>query len=357
MLRASRLRVDPALIRRMLSAWRAHLRAFMRRWLGLRPKLPKSDRRLRIVMNGKVLARTDVQLAIEETRLAGLRVDVATTEGPGDATRLATVSNRLCDVVVAAGGDGTIQEVAAGLLRVKATRRPSLALLPVGTANDFATGCEVSRFPPEALHTAAVERSRSVDLMRVTGLDAPIGAPTSGREPAIAVNVITAAFIDEDAADVSDEVKRVLGGPAYWIAGIMRTLQMRPRRIAWRGDHEAGEDDLVVLTVANGRRTGGGSVVAPHALINDGRIDVRMIRAFDMVDLPTVVREVSDPFFENPRFVIRFQTRSVSLVGDSPWKLTLDGEPRFGTEVEVETLHKAIRLVLPPGAPVRPRGS
>lgn len=338
---------------RWLSIWRARLRAIIRRVLGLRPKLPKSDRRLRLILNGKALDRTDIRLAIDEIRQAGIRIDLAVTRRLGDATRFASVSTRLCDVVVAAGGDGTIQEVAEGLLRVKSTRRPSLALLPAGTANDFATGCQIPRFPPLALQLAASGRSRSIDLLQVHGLDPVVETADPGMS--IAVNVITAAFIDENATEVSDELKRLIGGPAYWIAGILRTLQLKPRRIEWRTDDAEGSDDLVVLTLANGRQTGGGSIVAPNALINDGLMDVRMIRAFDIADFPAVVREVGDPDFPDPRFVIRSRTRTFALSAETPWNLTLDGEPRTGRSVEVTMLHKAIRLVLPPGAPVRPR--
>ncbi|SNB67885.1 lipid kinase YegS [Arboricoccus pini] len=336
----------------MFSIWRARVRAIVRRVLGLKPKLPKSDRRLRLILNGKSADRADIRLAIEEMRQAGTRVDLAITHRLGDATHLASISTRLCDVVVAAGGDGTIQEVVEGILRVRPTRRPSLALLPAGTANDFATGCQIPRFPPLALQLAASGRSRSIDVLQVRGLD-PIGE-VADLDMSIAVNVITAAFIDENATEISDELKRLIGGPAYWIAGILRTLHLRPRRIEWRSDDARGSDDLVVLTLANGRQTGGGSVVAPSALINDGLMDVRMIRAFEIADFPAVVREVGDPDFPQPRFVIRCRTKRFTLSADEPWNLTLDGEPRTGRRVEVNVLHKPIRLVLPPGAPVRP---
>jgi diacylglycerol kinase family enzyme len=101
---------------------------------------------VRIVLHGKQAQNPDVRAAVKEERSSGHRVDVRVTWEAGDAARLTEEASRLgIPRVAAGGGDGTINEVASGLLSVRdgGDTAPLLAVVPLGTANDFAHACRI----------------------------------------------------------------------------------------------------------------------------------------------------------------------------------------------------------------------
>ena len=109
---------------------------------------------LRILLNGKKAGLEPVRSAIFKARESGV-VEVRTTWEGGDVERLVQESvNEGCQRLVAGGGDGTVNEVADALLKLPPDARPELAVLPLGTANDFATGCTIPSDPLAALTLA-----------------------------------------------------------------------------------------------------------------------------------------------------------------------------------------------------------
>ena len=106
--------------------------------------------RSRLILNGKKGGLPQVREAVAATRRDGHDLEVRVTWERGDAARLVAEAARDgVDRVIAGGGDGSINEVAAGLLAVGGSR-PALGILPLGTANDFATACGVPADPKGA---------------------------------------------------------------------------------------------------------------------------------------------------------------------------------------------------------------
>src|SRR5262245_61985081 len=127
---------------------------------------------VRIVLHGKQAQNPDVRAAVRAVRESGHPVEVRVTWEAGDAARLTEEACRLgIPRVAAGGGDGTINEVTRGLLaaRSDADSRPALAVVPLGTANDFAHACQVPLDPAGAIHLAATARARRIDVGSVAG--------------------------------------------------------------------------------------------------------------------------------------------------------------------------------------------
>ena len=102
---------------------------------------------IRILLNGKKAGLEPVRSAIFKAREAGT-VEVRSTWEAGDVERM--VSEAIadgCTRLVAGGGDGTVNELTDALLKLDADKRPELAVMPLGTANDFATGCGIPGDP------------------------------------------------------------------------------------------------------------------------------------------------------------------------------------------------------------------
>ena len=126
---------------------------------------------LRLIVNGKAAADPTLRAAVSELRESGQAAEVRATWEGGDAGRFASEAvNDGVDVIIAAGGDGTVNEVAAGMLSVQVPSPSALAVVPYGTANDFATGIGIPKGDPlAALQLAATGDATPIDIGRVNG--------------------------------------------------------------------------------------------------------------------------------------------------------------------------------------------
>ena len=191
--------------------------------------------------------------------LAPLGVDCVATERPRHATELArSAQQQGFERVIAVGGDGTVSEVAAGLIGSDC----ALGILPAGTGNDLSRTLGVPK-AAAAMRLALQGNTRQIDVGRV------------GER--VFVNVAGCGF---DA-----EVVKRLGthggglGVAYLI-GVFRTVvNYKPRRLHIEVDGVAIERQAVGVAVANGPRYGGGLRIAPRASVDDGVFDVCVVGA------------------------------------------------------------------------------
>src|SRR5215469_8918317 len=99
-------------------------------------------RRIHLLLNGKAVGNDALRSAIFGQREAGYRIEVRVTWEKGDAQRFVSQADGV-DLIVAAGGDGTLNEVVNGLMGLSIEARPALGVVPLGTANDFAIGCGI----------------------------------------------------------------------------------------------------------------------------------------------------------------------------------------------------------------------
>src|SRR5262245_10458071 len=113
-------------------------------------KTKPKNKRVHLILNGKVAGNDALRAAVADQRAAGHRVEVRVTWEKGDARRFVSEAGPV-DSLIAAGGDGTLNEVLHGLMDLSEAARPVLGIVPLGTANDFATGCGIPRDPEKAL--------------------------------------------------------------------------------------------------------------------------------------------------------------------------------------------------------------
>src|SRR3970282_319489 len=126
--------------------------------------------RWRLILNGKSADNDDLREAVAGMRDRGIALDVRVTWECGDSERYAIEAiNDGVDTLIAAGGDGTLSEVAAALARSEkaADELPSLGLVPLGTANDFASAAQIPVDPAAALALVHDAVAQSIDLLRV----------------------------------------------------------------------------------------------------------------------------------------------------------------------------------------------
>ena len=196
-------------------------------------------------------------------RLQAEGAEVKTTARRGAAERFARRAVRDgCEILVAAGGDGTLNEVANGV--GENADHIAIALLPLGTGNDFARTLGMPRSIDRCVDVLHRGRRRAVDLVRVTS-DAV----------RYFVNVSAGGFSGVVDETLTDAMKEKWGQLAY-IRGAAAAL---PRLRAYRANISLDNDECLSLSlfnvvIANGRYVGGGTPIAPQAKIDDGLLDV-----------------------------------------------------------------------------------
>src|SRR5438045_9426687 len=108
------------------------------------------NKKVLLILNGKAAGNDALQTAVARQRAIGHTIEVRVTSEKGDARRFVSEIGE-ADLLIAAGGDGTLNEVVHGLMDLSTDARPVLGVVPLGTASDFATGCDIPRDPEKAL--------------------------------------------------------------------------------------------------------------------------------------------------------------------------------------------------------------
>ncbi len=286
--------------------------------------------------------REDVREAVRAIRAEGVRCDVRVTYEAGDASEFARCAvEDGFGVVIAGGGDGTVNEVAAGLLDASdaAVASPSLAVLPLGTANDLAHSCGIPLDPLAALRLA------------VTGPDARVDVGRVGER--CFVNLATGGFGSQVTVATPPELKKLLGGAAYLLTGLTHFTAIRPERGRLLGPGFEWEGAFLVLAVGNGRQAGGGHRLCPEALLDDGLFDVRVLPAVPEGELRSALRKLlREGLGSLRRRVVATRIPRLEIETAGPLQINLDGEPVSGTRFAFEILPRRLSLRLPPGCPL-----
>ncbi len=281
-------------------------------------------------------ARGDRARAWRE-RLGLLAKDAAllATSGPGDAVTLARQAGEAgADLVVAAGGDGTVNEVVNGLCLVEAPRRPAMAVFPMGTVNVFARELGMSRDPAAAWGEVMSGRRCEVD----------IGVATHAGGTRRFVQLAGAGMDAEAIRRVRWRLKQWAGPLAYVWAGLgvaSRTLPQIEVRVSGR----TASGPLAL--VGNGRLYGGGFRVFPEAVLDDGLLDVSVLRHAHPLALARAVLAAWHGRAGSLPGVAHFQGRFVEMHSDHVGaRFQVEGDDVGALPVEFRVEARALRVVV-----------
>ncbi len=296
-------------------------------------------KKIRVILNGKGAANPEVRAAIDRIRDEGQPMEVRCTWEGGDAARFAQEAIvDAVDVLIAGGGDGTIHEVVNGLMTAEAMPELAIGVLPLGTANDFARGCGIPLAPFDALKLATTGTAVAIDVPSANGV--------------YFANVASGGFGAEVTVGTPADLKKLMGGGAYALVGIVTAAKMTPYEGKLVGHEEPAEGTFIALAVGNARQAGGGFQVTPKAYIDDGLLDLMVLQDFQTRDLGLVLNELQD--FDNPsnQFVHYRQGPGFELDISGELPINLDGEPYRWDRIVFEVKPGALHMVLPEGCPL-----
>ena len=293
-------------------------------------------RKVQLILNGKVAGNDALRAAVVGQREAGHRIEVRVTWKKGDARRFVLEAGEV-DLLIAAGGDGTLNEAVHGLMDLSIDARPILGVVPLGTANDFATGCDIPRDPEKALALCLEGEAVPMDVGKANAH--------------WFLNAASAGFGAEVTATTSPDLKRLLGSAAYTVMGAILAINVHQYhgRLTLPDREIAGSGPVAII--GNGRQAGGGAQVTPRARINDGLLDVLAVREIPALALLTAARELQE-LSPDGEYISYWQTPWAEVHTKEAIPVNLDGEPAQFSKVRYEAVPKAIRLIVPPNCPL-----
>jgi YegS/Rv2252/BmrU family lipid kinase len=283
--------------------------------------------------------------AIEAKLRAALgALEVEATRGPRDAERIAREGVRAgVELLVVAGGDGTLSETAAGLLGADLGRYAEIAPLPLGTGGDFVRGLGLPTDVDAAIARIAARKARRIDAGRITYHD------RQGRPATTHFLNIASVGVSGLVTELVNRAPKALGGRLSFLIGTLRAIaRWRAAPVRLRVDGAVvHEGPLDLAAVANGSYFGGGMQVAPEARADDGAFDVVWIRGSSRVklvrNLPLLYdgRHVTLPEVASRRGA---RVEAEPLAPDTAVYLEVDGEPLGRLPATFEILPGALAL-------------
>ncbi len=273
----------------------------------------------------------------EETRaqLAELsRAEIRFTKEKGDATRFAQEAVKQgAEIVLAAGGDGTLNEVVNGIAPTADHVR--LGLIPLGTGNDFARMLELPSSVAECLEVIRAGNVREIDLVRVTS-----------DQVRYFLNVSAGGFSGTVNDKMTPEIKENWGPLAYLRCAAEALPELRAYRAKLTlDDTDTLELDLYNVVVANGRYVAGGTLIAPEASIDDGLLDLILIPKNPALDLALVAAQIAlGKHLDSDGVVFRRAARVAVESTPGMW-FNVDGELVGNEPAVFEVMPKALKFI------------
>ncbi|WP_034915925.1 lipid kinase YegS [Erwinia sp. 9145] len=290
-----------------------------------------------LILNGKGAGNEALREAIVTLRREGLPIEVRVTWEYGDGERYVNEAVALqATTVVAGGGDGTINEVATALAGLPEGQRPVLGIIPLGTANDFATSAGIPETMDAALRLAVFGKAQPIDLARVN-------------QTRYFINMATGGFGTRITTETPEKLKSALGGVSYFIHGLIRMDALKADSCELSGPDFSWQGDALVIGIGNGRQAGGGQRLCPAALINDGHLEVSIVTSREL--LPALFNSVIGGDDDNPN-IVRASLPWLEIRAPHEMTFNLDGEPLSGTSFHIEVIPAALACRLPPSCPL-----
>lgn len=278
-----------------------------------------------------ILPELEAQLAKRS-----LKAEIKLTEGHGHATELS--ANYLAGGythIIAVGGDGTMNEVAAPLIHQKQVKT---GLVPAGTGNDFIQILGFpDRFREEHWEIFFAESTISMDAGEVNGKYFLNGMGLGFDAQVAAENYVEPGELAKGS------------GKGKYIWHILKTLLFyKECQVSIRSRDQEKNSDCFINTISIGRRFAGSFYLTPQALANDGLLDICMINRLNLLQRLKILTMVPKGTHIHDPKVDYYQTEKLSINFEKKVPFHVDGELYFGTNFDVELLPAALNIIYNP---------
>lgn len=259
-----------------------------------------------------------------------LSLEVYKTTAPGEAEVLARKAvHEGAQLVIAAGGDGTLGEVARGILQSGA----KLGILPFGTGNDFARAIGIGSDLETACMILSRGKSRKIDLGTIN--DIPF------------INIAGCGFDAHVAHEINTGFKYLKGTTAY-IAAVMKSLvSYKPKRFNIKIKNTILDLKTMLVSVGNGSYYGGGMKILPNAHPDDGLLDICIVEEISSPDFLRAFPGIFQGKHETHPRVRMLKAESIIVEADHSIQLLVDGEVLEGNSAKFGIIPNAVHIMAP----------
>ncbi|MGT2887512.1 diacylglycerol kinase family lipid kinase [Streptococcus didelphis] len=235
------------------------------------------------------------------------------------------------DLVIAAGGDGTINEVVSGIAPLK--KRPKMAIIPTGTTNDFARALKIPRGNP-------IKAAQLIGKNQTIRMD--IG---KARQDSYFINIAAAGSLTELTYSVPSQLKTMFGYLAYLAKGV--ELLPRVKNVPVKISHDNGvfEGKVSMIFAAITNSVGGFEMIAPDAKLDDGQFTLILVKTANLFEIVHLLRLVIDGGKHiTDRRIEYIKTSKITIEpeSDSRMMINLDGEYGGDAPITLENLKNHI---------------
>ncbi len=269
---------------------------------------------------------TNVEIRLPQDRDESIEATIRAVEGGAE-------------LIVAAGGDGTVSSVIDGLMR--SASRPILGILPLGTGNDLARSLALPREPRDALEVLSTANVSTIDSVHVT----------SSKTERWFGNMLTGGNTGRYMQHMTDDVKR-LWGPMCYLRGIVdviRDLKVYTIHITC-DDNRPERFEALNVFVANGRYSGGGLEVSPEARLNDGLLDIVIVRDGDPGDIAGLSTQYVVANYLQHKLIAFRQGQRITIDSQPRMPLTADGDAIGQTPLLLTVQPQCLQVLVPEAA-------
>ncbi|TQE89234.1 diacylglycerol kinase [Ureibacillus terrenus] len=293
-------------------------------------------KRARIIYNptsGRELFKKHLPEVLEKLEMAGYETSCHATTGAGDAKEAAAKAvERGFDIVVAAGGDGTLNEVVSGISPFE--NRPKLGVIPMGTTNDFARALHIPRKIEDA-----------VDVI-VKGDTIPVDVGLLNEERYF-INIAAGGRITELTYEVPSKMKTVLGQLAYYLKGLEMLPSIKATNMRFEIDDEIFEGEVMAFLCALTNSVGGFEKIAPDSSINDGKFTMMILKKCSLADFIKVLTSaLRGEHLSDPNVIYR-KASIVKVTSNEEVLINLDGELGGKAPATFQNLKRHIEVFVP----------
>ncbi len=280
-----------------------------------------------------------IPLIRDHFRVNNIRFDLHVTTFPDDARRVAAEVMKNYPIVVAGGGDGTVNEVVNGIAGSDCT----LGILPLGSGNDFANVLAYPKQFRKYLQVLTRQQIRSIDLGSIKAIDS-----RSKQKSKYFINAVGIG-LDAEVANEAGKIHRVRGLAKYAIAAMKVLFRYKAEFSMVVGSEFESEGKHLLISVGNGKSSGGGFYLTPQALLDDGLLDVCMAKDLSTPEILKIFPFVLIGKHANFQKIDIKRTRKLVVKSQANLPVHVDGEV-IGLdirEITVEIMPLGIKIIRP----------
>lgn len=290
--------------------------------------------RARLIYNpssGREEIKRRLPAILQRLEQGGIETSTHATSGPGDAMAAAAeAADRGFDMIIAAGGDGTLYEVVNGL--APKPTRPRLGIIPLGTTNDFARALGIPKYWEYACDLIVQQYTRGFDVGMANDR--------------CFINISGGGYLTELTYEVPTKLKTMIGQLAYYLKGLEKLPRLRPIELDIRSPHYNGTVEAMMFLVCNSNSVGGFERLAPSASLSDGLLDVLVLKRCHLADfLRAATMALRGEHLFDPN-VIYFQTDEMTITSEDMVQLNLDGELGGALPVTYKVLTRHLDIIV-----------